>query len=52
MFKRIIDGKAYYCLTEEEKEQIFNVLEKVEDIGDNLWPPNKKLFLKNPPKVF
>ena len=35
MFKTTIDGKQYYCLSEEEKEHLLNVLEKAEELGDN-----------------
>jgi len=36
MFKTKIDGITYYCISEQEKEQIFNVLNKVEELGDDL----------------
>lgn len=34
MFKTTIEGKEYYCLTEEEKTRIFKVLDKVQELGD------------------
>lgn len=36
MFKKTIDGITYYCISEQEKEQIFTVLDKVEELGDDL----------------
>lgn len=34
MFKQEINGETYYCFSEQEKEQILNVLNKVEELGD------------------
>ena len=34
MFKTTINGTEYYCISEEEKQHILTVLEKVEDLGD------------------
>ena len=52
MFKTEINGIPYYCISEEEKEHLLKVLEKVEQIGDDLWTPNNQLFLKSPLMVF
>lgn len=35
MFKTTIEGIQYYCMTEEEKQHIIDVLNKVESLGDD-----------------
>ena len=35
MFKKEIDGEIYYCLSEDEKNKLISVIERVEDLGDS-----------------